>query len=236
MALPDLLCLALIGVWLALDHIVVWRGFLRRLQVDPTRARLWLYPALVGELWAMAAYVISLWWYEGRPWVFLRLSAPHGWRLWSSVALVLALTIALAATIVRLARLMRRKRVKIRNQAAARAPHTKYELAWWGAVSLSAGFSEELIFRGYLIWAFRPLLGLWGAAALSVAVFAVAHAYQGIAGALATGVVGALLTLVVLMLGSLWPAVVIHLLIDLQQGVAAWLVLHNESDPVLASS
>jgi len=120
----------------------------------------------------------------------------------------------------------------MRSQAAALAPHTRRELAWWAAVSLSAGFSEELLFRGYLIWAFRPLLGLWGAAALSLVVFAVAHAYHGAAGALATGIVGAFLTLVVLILGSLWPAVAIHLVIDLQQGFAAWLVLQKAPDPV----
>ena len=121
-------------------------------------------------------------------------------------------------------------------QAVAHAPHTRYELAWWAAVSLSAGFCEELIFRGYLIWVLRPLLGLWGAAAFSLVVFAVAHAYHGVAGALATGVVGGLLTLVVLIFGSLWPAVAIHLLIDLQQGFAAWLVLQKQPHPVPSST
>jgi membrane protease YdiL (CAAX protease family) len=103
-------------------------------------------------------------------------------------------------------------------------------------VSLSAGFSEELIFRGYLIWAFQPLLGLWGAAALSLVVFAAAHAYHGAAGALAAGVVGAFLTLMVVILGSLWPAVAAHLLIDLQQGFAAWLVLQEVPDPNLVAT
>jgi membrane protease YdiL (CAAX protease family) len=232
MTLPDLLCLTLIAVCLVFDYFVVWRAFLRRSQVDPTRARLWLYPALVGELWAMVTCVALLWLYQRRSWAVVGLSAPQGWRLWISVALVLALTAALASAIVRLARLRLRKRVKMRSQATALAPHTKRELAWWAAVSLSAGFCEELIFRGYLIWVFRPLLGLWGAAALSLVVFALAHAYHGAAGALATGIVGALLTLVVLRLDSLWPAVVIHFLLDLQQGFAAWLVLQKEPDPV----
>jgi membrane protease YdiL (CAAX protease family) len=231
MTAPDLLCLTLIAFVLLFDHFVVWRAFLRRSQVDPTRARLWLYRALVGELWAMAACVLALWLYQGRPWALLRLSALHGWRLWTSLALVSAVAATLAAMIVRLARLRRRKRVKIRSQAVAHAPHTRRELAWWAAVSLSAGFSEELIFRGFLLWAFQPLVGLWGAAALSLIVFAAAHAYQGAAGALAVGIVGAFLTLVVLIFGSLWPAVALHLLMDLQQGFAAWLVLQKEPEP-----
>jgi len=236
MTVPDLLCLTLIALELLFDYFVVWRAFLRRSEVNPTRARLWLYPALVGELWALVACVVSLWLYQGRPWAFLRLSAPHGWRLWISLALMLALTSTLAARIVRLVRLRRRRRVKMRSQATAHAPHTRRELAWWAVVSLSAGFSEELIFRGYLIWAFQPLLGLWGAAALSLVVFAAAHWYNGPVGALAAGIVGAFFTLAVLIFDSLWPAVAMHLLIDLQQGFAAWLVLQEVSDPKLAAT
>jgi membrane protease YdiL (CAAX protease family) len=231
MTTPDVLCLTLIAAWLVFDHFVVWRIFLRRTQVDPARARPWLYRALVAELWSAAAFVVSVWAYEGRRWADLRLIAPRGWRLWVSLGLVVALTAALAATIVRLARLRRRKRIKVRGGGPAHAPRTRSELAWWAAVSLSAGFSEELIFRGFLIRAFRPMLGLWGAAALSLAVFAAAHAYHGVRGALAVGVVGALLTAVVLVFGSLWPAVAMHLLIDLQQGFAAWLVLQKPADP-----
>jgi hypothetical protein len=105
------------------------------------------------------------------------------------------------------------------------------------AVSLSAGFCEEFVFRGYLIWAFQPVFGLWGAAAFSVVVFAAAHAYQGAKGFLATGVVGGLLTFVVLIFGSLLPAMALHALVDIAQGLVAWLVLREvqrEGDMVTA--
>jgi membrane protease YdiL (CAAX protease family) len=68
---------------------------------------------------------------------------------------------------------------------------------------------------------------LWGAAALSVVLFGLAHAYQGAKGIVTTGIVGSLLTLVVLIFGSLWPAIVLHALLDIQQGVVAWLVLRS---------
>lgn len=106
-------------------------------------------------------------------------------------------------------------------------PETQRELAWFIALSLTAGFCEELIFRGYLIWALHTVVGLWAAAALSCLVFALAHSYQGVSGIIKTGAIGALLTVIVLAFGSLIPAIVIHALIDVAQGVVAWLVLRQ---------
>jgi membrane protease YdiL (CAAX protease family) len=131
-------------------------------------------------------------------------------------------------TALRIARSKRSKRIKLGNPDVEKySPHTPSELGWWMALSLTAGVCEEFLFRGYLIWAFQPMFGLWGAAAFSVAVFAVAHAYQGVKGILATGIVGSLLTLVVLISGSLLPAMALHALIDIGQGLVAWLVFRR---------
>jgi membrane protease YdiL (CAAX protease family) len=179
-------------------------------------------------LWAMTAAGVALWLVEARKWESLRLVVPHGWRLWVAVALVLTVVITQARTIVRIARSKRGKRIKVGNPHVEKvAPHTRAELGWWVATSLSAGFCEEFVFRGYLIWVFQPVLGLWGGAALSVVVFATAHAYQGANGILTTGVVGGLLTLVVLILGSLWPAMAVHALVDIGSGLVAWLVFRK---------
>jgi membrane protease YdiL (CAAX protease family) len=107
-------------------------------------------------------------------------------------------------------------------------PQTPTELCWFGGVSLTAGFCEEFLYRGYFIWAFAPWLGWWGAAALSMAIFAMLHIYQGWNGVLRTGIVGAIYTLAVVIFNSLWPAIALHALTDLGGGVLAWLALREE--------
>ena len=179
-------------------------------------------------LWTLVAVGVALWLVEARTWGSLRLVRPQGWRLWGPIGLVLVLAITYARTIIRIARSRRPRRIKIVNPHAAKlSPHTRSEMGWWVALSLSAGFCEEFIFRGYLIWALLPVLGLWGSAAFSVVIFATAHAYQGAKGILGTGIVGSLLTLVVLISGSLLPAIALHALVDIGQGLIAWLVLRR---------
>ena len=113
------------------------------------------------------------------------------------------------------------------GKLAAFLPHTRPELSSFVGVSLTAGFCEEFLFRGYFVWALGPWLGWWGAAALSVPFFAALHAYQGGAGAIRTGVVGLLLTLVVATFDSLFPAIALHALVDVGTGVIAWLALRE---------
>lgn len=231
MTAADLLYLALILVLLLLDYFVLWPTFLRRSEADPGRARTWLWSSWMIVLWTLAGSVVTLWLVQTRPWGALRFVTPQGWRLWGSIGLVLAFAITSARPIVRIARAKRPMRIKMGNRHVERySPHTKPELGWWVAASLSAGFCEELVFRGYLIWAFQPMLGLGGAAVFSVVVFALGHAYQGVKGVFATGLIGAILTVVVLGLGSLLPAMALHALADISQGVMAWLAFRTVQD------
>lgn len=236
MTRPDLICLALLALAMLLDHFVLWPAFQRRSTADSGRARRWLWSSWMIELWGMAALVIALWIVERRAWGEIRLLAPHGWRLWTGIGLVMALALSFAPTIAKFARHKRTKRIKLAGHVESLAPHTGIELAWWTATSVSAGVCEELVFRGYLIWIFQSVIGIWPAAAVSVVIFAAVHSYQGPKGALGAGIVGCLLTLVVLMLGSLWPAIVLHAVIDIGQGTIAWLVLRKLPEGAANSS
>lgn len=228
--LSDLLYVA----WFAfasplLDYLFFWPAFRRRSQADPARARTWLWAWAIFGAWPVVAVGAVLWEANDRSWASFGFSVPDGWRLWTSVALFLLLAAYFAYTVAALAR-SSDARASVRQQfekLTAVLPHTRTEMYWFGGVSLTAGFCEEFLFRGYFIWALAPWLGWWGAAALSVALFGIWHVYQGWSGALRSGIVGAVFTLLVATFNSLWPAIAVHALFDLGQGMIAWQALRE---------
>jgi uncharacterized protein len=89
-------------------------------------------------------------------------------------------------------------------------------------VAPSAGFCEELLYRGYLLPQlsryFSSTSWAWVA---SSAAFGLAHSYQGISGVLQAGLLGALLAYPMVKTGSVYPAMAAHFLIDAV--LLAWL-------------
>jgi len=228
--LPDLLYVALFAIAFPLwDYLVSWPAFRRRSQADPARARTRLWTGAIGGAWALVAVGAALWVANDRSWASFGFSVPSGWRLWSSIALFLLLAAYHAYAFATVAR-SSEQRASLRQQIGtltAVLPHTRTDMYWWSGVSLTAGFCEEFLYRGYFVWVFSPWLGWWGAAALSLSFFAIGHLYQGWNGVLRTGMVGALFTLVVAIFGSLWPAIALHALHDLGSGMMAWVALRE---------
>lgn len=72
-------------------------------------------------------------------------------------------------------------------------PHSLVEVLLWIAVSITAGFCEEIAFRGYLQRQFHALSGSIAVAVLAQAlVFGIAHSYQGWKSVVVISVLGAL--------------------------------------------
>jgi membrane protease YdiL (CAAX protease family) len=231
--LPDLLFVALFAlVGPLIDYSVYWPAYRRLSQADPAWARKWLWASNIGNLWWVVAVGAAFWLANGRSWTSLGFKVPDGWRLWTSIGLVILLAAYHVYAVIALV-CSSEARASLRRQfgpVTSVLPQTRTELCWFGGVSLTAGFGEEFLYRGYFIWAFAPWLGWWGAAVLSLACFAVAHIYQGWIGVLRTGIAGAFFTLAVAIFGSLWPAIALHALIDLGAGVMAWLALREGSE------
>lgn len=99
-------------------------------------------------------------------------------------------------------------------------PRTAHERRLFAGLSVVAGFGEEVVFRGFLLAVLAPALGdPWTALLLSSLAFGVLHVYQGAFGIVRTASLGGLLGVSVLVDGSLWPAVVVHVVVDLVGGL-----------------
>jgi uncharacterized protein len=89
-------------------------------------------------------------------------------------------------------------------------------------LSVTAGITEEFIFRGFLLYALVQATGsLPLAIFVGSAAFGVVHAYQHPVGALRAGLLGAILAAPLLLEGTLYPAIAAHALIDILSGL--WL-------------
>jgi len=98
-------------------------------------------------------------------------------------------------------------------------PHTRSEHLGFAALSLTAGFCEELVFRGFLIHTLERASGmLWLALLLSSGLFGVLHAYQRPAGAARAAALGMLLAAPLVLTANLWPSIVAHASLDLAAG------------------
>ena len=95
-------------------------------------------------------------------------------------------------------------------------PETRREKLWAVlALAPTAALCEEFLYRGYLL----AQLGQWmritpWAWVGSTVAFGLAHAYQGWNGMLRAALLGGLLAYPVISLGSLYPAMAAHFLID----------------------
>jgi membrane protease YdiL (CAAX protease family) len=98
-------------------------------------------------------------------------------------------------------------------------PRTLRERRTFALVALTAGICEEVLYRGFGI-AFVKWLAP-GASSLTLIVvigiaFGFAHLYQGTRGVILTGLIGGLFTFVTIATGTLLPAIIIHVLVDLR--------------------
>jgi len=101
------------------------------------------------------------------------------------------------------------------------APHNHGEIIVWILVSLTAGFCEETIFRGYLqrqfiAWSGKPVVGIL----LSAVLFGLAHAYQGGKQTIVLGAFGALFGILADRRRSLRPGMMAHAWQDALSGLA----------------
>lgn len=107
-----------------------------------------------------------------------------------------------------------------KRQIVPLLPRTGPETALWLALSATAGFCEEVMFRGYLQSQFRALTRMTaGGIILQAVLFGIAHAYQGGRRIVLIGVYGALFGMLAAWRKSLRPGMIGHAMQDSFSGL-----------------
>lgn len=226
---------ALAVVWLVLAEPVLgrraFRGFLRALERGERDARVRFYRLWIVQSWVLTALLVLIALY-----VFKWPPAALGWRapridLHASLApLVGFVTALLAGTLfgVVLARRRRNRPLSTRHRESPRRramrdllrmlPYTASERGWFAVLAITAGITEEVVWRGVLLailLVFLPGLPMFAYVLVLAVVFGWAHLYQGGRGMLGAGIMGGVLAAMYLATGSLLLPIVVHALIDL---------------------
>ena len=173
-------------------------------------------------MWAVTLMAIVLWLQFGRDWSALGLAPVSG----SGLAVGLALLLAGSLVFFNVYYYLQVER----SDAAAKQvvtmtegfemvlPHTRRELKWFYGLSVTAGITEEILYRGFLMAYLAAAMPMPAAIVVSSLIFALAHLYQGISGASRTFVVGLALAITYVLSGSLLFAIIAHVLVDVVGG------------------
>lgn len=221
-----------------LAAIVPWRGAARikRLLSKPeltTEDRLSLYGSTIFFQWLIVAIVA--WRVVARSVGpnELGLGATDSWRVtWTSIFLTGLLCMNQFVGLRKITGLPEEKRGSVFAITEKIMPRNLTETLVFAALACTAGVSEEFLYRGFAFMAFvrmgaNYMLPITVAAILSSAWFSLAHLYQGKRGLITTFVVGMVFAVVRIWTGSLVPAIVAHIGIDLVAGICVPIFLRG---------
>jgi uncharacterized protein len=210
-----------------LGVVIPWRGHARlkkllALPVVDTKEKLALYAATIGFQWALCGVVAWRAIARGVTGQELGLGSSGLVRIVSAGVLGAVLVGGLQwLNLRRIGRMEGAAPELLRKLASRLLPVTLIEYLPYSALAITAGVCEEFIYRGFLLAAlFRMGWPVWVGVVLTSALFGFAHAYQGRAGILSTGIFGVVLALGRLGFGSLVPVMMWHAGLDLAAGIA----------------
>jgi hypothetical protein len=178
-----------------------------------------LYVSLIAAQWLLLRFVVA----GGlrRTGTRLRDLLGERWSSWKDVARDAVIALAVWAAWSALEWIVsQRIGDDSAKEISALLPRGPIEIAVWVTLSLTAGFCEESIFRGYLQRQFQAVTGSAAAAVfLQALIFGVSHGYQGLRNVVAITVYGAVFGALAVWRKSLKPGMILHACTDIFSGI-----------------
>jgi len=184
--------------------------------------RIGMYARTMAGQWVGFTVLLAGWWFLGRPLVDLGVHGDIGTGFGVVAVLGVAALGALGVVAFRSRRASEEEKRTAREQLGDLVPflpQTDRELRVFYALSVTAGVVEELLYRGFALWALAQVMPLWAAVVLSSVAFGLAHSYQGAGGMVRTGGMGLLFAVLFIASGSIWLPMLFHAVFDVLMGV-----------------
>ena len=232
----DVLLVLVFAVLLPLwSHFISWPKHERAVDAGDPRARSRAYVRTILEQWALVIAALVLMLANRRSLDGLWLAMPVGWRnAGFALALVyVALVIVQGRMIAAKPAALTKLRAKLQPLRAL-IPHTPGEFRLFTLLSLTAGICEEFLFRGYMVWVLKAVMGLYPAALLSMVAFGLAHGYQGGKFGFRAFMAGVAMGVLALATRSLLPSMLLHFMIDLGGGWVTYMAMSRGAGPTPA--
>lgn len=177
-------------------------------------------------MWSVTIAALVFWLVNGRDFAILGILPPGGGYGQFAIASLLFLGLvgygAMSEYQVRSSAEAAKRLVEATRDFEFALPHSRRDLNWFYGISVTAGVTEEILFRGFLIAYLSAYMQTLPAILLSSLAFAFAHSYQGPTGIVRTFLVGLVLAAMYVLSGSLLLPILAHVLVDVFGGRAIY--------------
>ncbi len=217
----------LIGIVIPIFSI--YRG-----KVDPSAMDMQIkdkpkfYYANAAVLWIGVILVFLLWVIADRSFSEMGFQNPHIDIVVAGLTGLFVFTYVLETTI----EIRKEGSAEELMESAPFLPTTGKEFLHFSFLAFSAGFCEEVVYRGflvnYLMWLCDdPVIGITVAIWLPAIIFGMVHMYQGWTSVLKISIMSLLFGAIFIFSQSLLIVVILHFLVDLVGGFLAWRLSKN---------
>ncbi|WP_046175707.1 CPBP family intramembrane glutamic endopeptidase [Domibacillus indicus] len=208
-----------------------YQKFKHRVQRNPGE-RVTYYKKVMAGLWLPALFILGLAAIGppslediGLKGVSLDTQTLGKWPVYISLSLAALYIVSLIYYLIgsKISGKMKNEIVKVKQSELEKSkfadilPVTKKDKTVWTYVSWTAGITEEIIYRGFLIFALPllfPSLSTWAVLLVSAVLFGLAHTYQGAANVVKTAIFGLFFAVLYIGLDSVIPLILLHFFID----------------------